>query len=42
MVAPNYARKRSELARASGLGRNRRQTTEATIPASGKIGLKFG
>ncbi|WP_457812619.1 MucR family transcriptional regulator [Sinorhizobium meliloti] len=27
MVAPNYARKRSELARATGLGRNRRQSS---------------
>ncbi|RVQ55984.1 MucR family transcriptional regulator [Sinorhizobium meliloti] len=40
MVAPNYARKRSELARATGLGKK----SAAKHPASarGKIGLKFG
>jgi hypothetical protein len=27
MVAPNYAAKRSELARSSGLGQQRRRTT---------------
>ncbi len=40
MVAPNYAQKGSELARATAWERNRRQSSP--VSASGNIGLKFG
>jgi predicted transcriptional regulator len=34
MVAPNYAKQRSELAKALGLGQQRRKGTEASAPAA--------
>jgi predicted transcriptional regulator len=36
MVAPNYAAKRSELARSSGLGQQRRKTAAKAVAASDK------
>ncbi|WP_085034811.1 MucR family transcriptional regulator [Ensifer aridi] len=43
MTAPNYARQRSELARATGLGRKPAPVpAEAPTPVRKKIGLKFG
>lgn len=44
MTAPNYARQRSDLARASGLGKRSTAPTpapEPAPPARKKIGLKF-
>ncbi|MCA1408510.1 MucR family transcriptional regulator [Ensifer sp. IC3342] len=44
MTAPNYARQRSELARATGLGKRAATSAlapEAAPPARKKIGLKF-
>lgn len=42
MTAPNYARQRSELARATGLGKKRASVpAEAPPPIRKKIGLKF-
>src|SRR5215207_7467742 len=43
MVAPNYAQRRSELAKALGLGQQRRtesSTPEGTPPTSGRRGRK--
>jgi hypothetical protein len=34
MVAPNYAAKRSELARSSGLGQQRRKTAAKAVAVS--------
>ncbi|NRP74915.1 Transcriptional regulatory protein ros [Ensifer psoraleae] len=43
MTAPNYARQRSELARATGLGKKPASVpAEAPTPLRKKIGLKFG
>ncbi|APG93022.1 MucR family transcriptional regulator [Sinorhizobium americanum] len=43
MTAPNYARQRAELARATGLGRKSASVpAEASTPVRKKIGLKFG
>ncbi|WP_081160320.1 MucR family transcriptional regulator [Ensifer aridi] len=43
MTAPNYARQRSELARATGLGKKPASLpAEAPTPVRKKIGLKFG
>ncbi|WP_425336087.1 MucR family transcriptional regulator [Sinorhizobium numidicum] len=42
MIAPNYAQQRSQLARASGLGKRRATSEpEPAPPARTKIGLKF-
>jgi predicted transcriptional regulator len=37
MVAPSYAAKRSELARSTGLGQQRRKTAAKAVAASGEI-----
>ena len=36
MVAPNYAKARSELAKTMGLGQQRRKAPAAAVPSSGK------
>lgn len=43
MTAPNYARQRSEIARAAGLGKKpASEPAEAPTPIRKKIGLRFG